>query len=545
MILLPAVNRAEPVRKEKAIKIVYCLYRVSTKNQVDDNDIPMQRNACRKFVAEQSGWIIKREFMEMGVSGFKVSANDRDQLQELKLCAERKEFDVLLVFMFDRLGRRDDETPFILRWFTENGIEVWSVKEGQQVFDSCVDDLINYVRFWTAKTESIKTSMRVRTRLRQMIEEGKYTGGYTPFGYSLVPSGEINKHGRVLQIPVIDTDEAKIVKLIFSKTTVEGVGSYRLATMINEMGITTHTGSKFQSNTVNRILRNPMYCGYYYKAGTLSPRISDLQIIQDDVFNEAQRILDGRAYKKRNQDVNTLHTKASALLAGNGFCEFCGSRLIVTGHSYSYCTVDGVRHYQKYGRYMCTGSALCRTDCKGQGTFSVRKVDELIVNYLEKIHYIIDNVSEVDAIENKYRQVLSNLKTRLSELKFQDENISFRLKTLYSEIADSINGNSTYTPEQLSEAITELRSTQDSVRLKLSQLQNEMMDRGQLRTSIHYRMDELQRMLNRFFAVNVTFEEKRVIVNKMFESVTLGRGTKDKYNITFKLREEFVDFFNV
>ena len=109
MILLPAVNRAEPVRKEKAIKIVYCLYRVSTKNQVDDNDIPMQRNACRKFVAEQSGWIIKREFMEMGVSGFKVSANDRDQLQELKLCAERKEFDVLLVFMFDRLGRRDDE----------------------------------------------------------------------------------------------------------------------------------------------------------------------------------------------------------------------------------------------------------------------------------------------------------------------------------------------------------------------------------------------------------------------------------------------------
>ena len=169
----------------------------------------------------------------------------------------------------------------------------------------------------------------------------------------------------------------------------------------------------------------------------------------------------------------------------------------------------------------------------------------MIVDYLEKIYSIVDNVSEVDAIENKYRQVLFNLKTRISELKFQDENISFRLKTLYSEIADSITGNSTYTPEQLSEAITELRSTQDSVRSKLSQLQNEMMDRGQLRTSIHYRMDEIQRMLNRFFAGDVKFEEKRVIVNKMFESVTLGRGTNDKYNITFKLREEFVDFFNV
>lgn len=341
MILLPSVKKTEPVRKEKAIKILYCLYRVSTKNQVDHNDIPMQRNACREFVAEQSGWIIKKEFMEMGVSGFKVSAEDRDQLQELRMCAERKEFDVLLVFMFDRLGRRDDETPFVLRWFTEHGIEVWSVKEGQQVFDSCVDDLINYVRFWTAKTESIKTSMRVRTKLRQMVEEGKYTGGCMPFGYNLVPSGEINKHGRVLHMPSVDADEAKIVKLIFKKTTLEGMGTYKLAELINKMGITTHTGSKFHCNTVNRILRNPMYCGYYYRSGVLSPRVPDLQIIEDDVFNEAQRILDGRAYKKREKDVNSLYTKASALLAGNGYCESCGSRLIVTSHSYSYCTIDG------------------------------------------------------------------------------------------------------------------------------------------------------------------------------------------------------------
>lgn len=65
----------------------------------------MQRMACRDFALQQPGWFIKREFMELGVSGYKVSADDRDQLQELKACALRNEFDVLLVFMFDRLGR--------------------------------------------------------------------------------------------------------------------------------------------------------------------------------------------------------------------------------------------------------------------------------------------------------------------------------------------------------------------------------------------------------------------------------------------------------
>ena len=36
-------------KKEKAIKRVYCLYRVSTKNQAEANDIPLQRVACHQF----------------------------------------------------------------------------------------------------------------------------------------------------------------------------------------------------------------------------------------------------------------------------------------------------------------------------------------------------------------------------------------------------------------------------------------------------------------------------------------------------------------
>lgn len=48
---------------------VECLYRVSTKGQVDHDDIPMQRIECRKF-AEQQGWNIIKELCEKGVSGF-------------------------------------------------------------------------------------------------------------------------------------------------------------------------------------------------------------------------------------------------------------------------------------------------------------------------------------------------------------------------------------------------------------------------------------------------------------------------------------------
>lgn len=118
-------------------KRVYTLYRVSTIGQVEKDDIPMQKEACHEF-AERQGWEIVKEFSEKGVSGFKKSAKDRDQLQLLQQAAAAGEFDVLLVFMFDRLGRRDDETPFIVEWFTKQGVEVWSVNEGQQRFDTRV-----------------------------------------------------------------------------------------------------------------------------------------------------------------------------------------------------------------------------------------------------------------------------------------------------------------------------------------------------------------------------------------------------------------------
>lgn len=100
---------------------VATLYRVSSKKQVGTvmqygksvDDIPLQRKAAREFCQNQ-GWVIVAEFEEKGVSGYKVSANKRDAIQDLKDSALRKEFDILLVFLFDRLGRIESETPFVM-----------------------------------------------------------------------------------------------------------------------------------------------------------------------------------------------------------------------------------------------------------------------------------------------------------------------------------------------------------------------------------------------------------------------------------------------
>ena len=66
------------------MKKVICLYRVSTVGQVDHDDIPMQRKACREYAASHPDWEIIDEICEKGVSGYKVSTNARDAIVAIK-----------------------------------------------------------------------------------------------------------------------------------------------------------------------------------------------------------------------------------------------------------------------------------------------------------------------------------------------------------------------------------------------------------------------------------------------------------------------------
>ena len=85
---------------ESNVPRVYTLYRVSTIGQVEKDDIPMQKQVCRDF-AKKQGWVVIKEFSEKGISGYKVSAKDRDAIQEIQHDAALGKFDILLVFMFD------------------------------------------------------------------------------------------------------------------------------------------------------------------------------------------------------------------------------------------------------------------------------------------------------------------------------------------------------------------------------------------------------------------------------------------------------------
>lgn len=371
-------------------KRVYCLYRVSTTGQVEKDDIPMQKQECRNFAAQQ-GWEIVNELSEKGVSGFKVSAKDRDAMQEIQKDAALGKFDILLVFMFDRLGRRDDETPFVVEWFVRNGIEVWSTVEGEQRFDNHVDKLMNYIRYWQASGESIKTSIRTKTRLGQIVQEGRYRGGSVPFGYRLEKQGRLNKKNHELNEIVVDEEEAATVRKMFELYVCKGYGSQRICTYLHEHGVVSRGGKNFVNCTVQRILKNITYLGILKNGEVQSKIFPELQIIDQHTFDMAQKINQQRsaAFEERNIPLNT---KGSALLSGNIFCGHCGARLTLTTNGKKYHRKDGGVTVTPKMRYVCYNKTRHPGACNGQTGYTASKLDGMIDEIVKAIFKKIKDI---------------------------------------------------------------------------------------------------------------------------------------------------------
>ena len=517
------------------IKRANCLYRVSTKGQVDKDDIPMQRQACREY-AEQMGWTITNEYYEKGISGFKVSAEKRDAIQDLKVAAENHEFEVLLVFMFDRLGRIQNETPFVLEWFVRHGIEVWSTKEGQQAFDSDTDYLMNYIRFWQAGGESKKTSLRVKTKLGQMVEEGQFTGGNCPFGYKFVKSGVVTKRGRELVKLEAVPEEIALVKYFFHKTVYDGYGTFRLSEEMNKRGVKTHAGAKFQPNSINRILKNKIYLGIFERGGKQSPVNESMKIISDKEFEEAQRIMAQRTNEMARKSSIAYTTRGKALLGGNIFCKHCGSKMYGISYTDTYTTAKGEKRVYKGIKYCCPNRARKRGECDGMTQYLADRVDEAVLFAVNQTLEKIKGSAKDEAIKSQYENIVKEKKSVYLSLKQKTEKEQAVLSKLVGEVGRALIGESSFTVDVLNASISAAKEKLAEYEKQIPQAYKEYTDKNEILEHLDGYYDTFKSWADEF--ATASHERKKMIICKLIDRIEIGKG----YDITVKMNVDYEQF---
>ena len=511
-------------------------YRVSTKGQVDHDDIPMQKIACRKF-AQEHGWRVVMEEAEKGVSGSKVSAEKRDIIQKMKNEALDGSFDILLVYMFDRLGRIESETPFVLEWFVKHGIEMWSTREGQQRIESHCDKLMNYIRFWQASGESEKTSIRTRDRLRQIVSSGHYAGGFVPYGYHLVDKGRVNKRDQPVKDLEIDPDEAEWVREVFEKVAREGISGYAMAHILNDRGIRTRQGAKFQSNNINRLIRHEGYTGYIITKGARSEHIPELQIIDENLFREANEMLARRSLKMEAEKRTAQKYNNPVLLAGMVFCAHCGKKMSAFVHTDRYKLRNGTVREKTQPKYNCFQRAQGFVECDGQSLYLAERVDAAVLEVVYAIFKTIRETPYDKSIEQRIRMEEAGRHKERVRIEKKIKAAEHQKERFEEEIIRVLDGNSAWSQETLSRMLKKAENDLEMARQEMARFLASNRDHDTVRKIKAY-YSEFLGWTNEFELATVP--QKRTILRKLIDKIELGKG----YQITIHLNMSYAQFLD-
>ncbi len=518
------------------IKRVACFYRVSTKQQVTEDDIPMQRNACMEFIKSRPDWCFSREYLEKGVSGYKIKASDREMMEILKEDARQKQFDVILVFLFDRLGRMEEETPYVVKWFIDQGIEMWSVKEGQRLLENHNDHLMNYITFWQAEGESKKIQQRTLEAKKQMIQAGKFLGCTAPYGYQHISTGEHNAKGREIRVLCLLEAEAEVVKQIFALATERGFGARRIARDLNENGIPTKSGNaQWAGSTVLGILKNSIYCGYYtygrYTAQNGKRRYRnqsdcersevfhpELVMIEDQQWKTAQTLIASRSAGGRNR---IRATKGPLLFSGYAYCGDCGSALTL---HYAYGRSGSKEHSNTKIRrayYTCYAGENGQHNCRRK-YYDAHRLEGAILselsNYLTGLGEMEIQKELAAAYHNKISKIDKKIKSENEELAVLQKNETL----LRAELIKSLSGASEYAKRILNDMILDVNDQIEYHKKELFHLREEKEEQSVMVHCEEKALRILPLWQEEFSCLEQ--EQKKMLLPKVIERIDVKEG---------------------
>lgn len=329
------------------MKKVAAYIRVSTNEQAEHS--PDSQLKELKDYAKRNDMLIDPEhiYIDAGISGRKASK--RPQFQKMVAVAKSKPapFEAILVWKFSRFARNQEESILyksLLR--KNNGVDVISITEetGDSMFGSLIERIIE----WMDEFYSIRLGEEVRTKMSYVAEKGRIQT-VASFGYT-------KKTGEDL---IINEDEAKWVRYM-AEQVLEGKSLRRIANHLNDCGIKTHRGNKFEPRTIDYILRNPVNKGTIHWTPHQNHQgrtpISQETILVD---NAAPAIFHAEYHDKvvaeldRRAALHKKNAKADTVkkhwLSGLLKCSNCGSSLVFQSAN------NGFQCY-KYGKTLCNVS---------------------------------------------------------------------------------------------------------------------------------------------------------------------------------------------
>lgn len=242
------------------------------KTKSESDSIGNQRMLINRYLDNHDSLskLPRAEFVDDGYTGTNF---DRPQFQKMMSLVRAGEINVICVKDFSRFSRDYIETGNYLECvFPFLGVRFISVNDGYDSDDykGTTGGLEVVMRNIIYAAYSKDLSVKTTTAKLQMMKQGKYIGGYAPYGYKMHPT--------IRNKLAIDPDSAKVVRRIFDEA-MAGKNASEIAKGLNDDDIpapgqyfrSDHPGKNnfsYMSGKISwnppmiyRILAKPVYTG--------------------------------------------------------------------------------------------------------------------------------------------------------------------------------------------------------------------------------------------------------------------------------------------
>ena len=237
----------------------YLYTRVSTGIQVDGYSLEAQKERLEKEAIHR-GMKVVGTYSDEGKSGKNVTGRPEFQRMLADIQSGKDEVDYVLVFKLSRFGRNAADTLNSLQFMEDYGVNLYCVEDNIDSAGAAGKLMISVVAA-VAEIERENIHEQTMAGRRQKARDGRWNGGFAPYGYTLVPRD--GERGKVLEI---NEKEAELVRIIFDKFANTDMGCNAVAKWLNDHGYTKEvrqngTLSNISSNFVKLVIDNPVYMG--------------------------------------------------------------------------------------------------------------------------------------------------------------------------------------------------------------------------------------------------------------------------------------------
>lgn len=470
---------------EKAV--IYARYSSSAQRE---ESIEAQVRECRKF-AEDNNYEIIHVYSDKAMSG---KTDKRPDFQQMIKDAEKRMFDVVIVYTLDRFARNRFDSATYKHRLKKNGVRVCYAK--QDIPDTPEGIILESMLEGYAEYYSENLSRNVKRGLQENLLKGISVGGSALcLGYQLSPERKYE----------INEKEAAIVRDIF-KLYDSGWTFIKIVNYLNDLGCKTKTKHPFKPNSLKGIIRNRKYIGEF-RYGDMVIENTFPPIVDSALFERVQEKLEmNRRSRGRHK------AKEEYLLTTKLICGRCGAYLV--GDSGT--SKSGTIH-----RYYTCSNKKHRKDCKAT-TYRKEVLEDLIMDF------IYANVLTDENIE----KIATNVMSKISNPDPEIEIVQNSLKDAYNRrerIGDAIEteGDIKYLVGKLNAVTGEIERYEE----RLEELERQKIPltfesiKAYLKTFKGYSMNTKQKIIN-------------VLINKIYvydqpeKKIVIELTTSDKFFFT-------------